>query len=193
MKAVFKRHPRMTSVVICFLAISGAACFWYLEEQGNFHPVTHGEAYRSAQLDRDELERYIGEFGIRSVINLRGCNAGETWYQEEIQACRTMRVRHFDLELSAQKAPLPREVQLLVHIFDTAPRPVLIHCQGGADRSGLVAALWKIVVDDVPKSVARNQLSLRYGHLPVGPARVLDYFLDVWGGDTGCLASRFGI
>jgi hypothetical protein len=45
---------------------------WYLEEQGNFHPITSGEAYWSAQLDQDELEYYIRKFEIRSIINLRG-------------------------------------------------------------------------------------------------------------------------
>ena len=56
------RHSKLVRTVaafICFLGIISAARLWYLEEQGNFHPITPYEAYRSAQLDQDELEYYI--------------------------------------------------------------------------------------------------------------------------------------
>ena len=149
-----------------------------MEEQGNFHVVSPGEAYRSAQLDQDELQHYLAKFKIRSVINLRGVNRGEPWYEEEIQTCSKMGVKHFDLGLSATKAPRPDQVRTLLKFFAFAPRPVLIHCQGGADRSGLAAALWKMVVDAAPKTAARKQLSFRFGHLPFGPTQVLDDFLD---------------
>jgi len=44
----------------------------YLEEFGNFHEVSKGTVYRSAQLDEDELAEYIDRYGIRSILNLRG-------------------------------------------------------------------------------------------------------------------------
>jgi hypothetical protein len=37
-------------VILIFVA----ARLYYLDEQGNFHSVTPGVIYRSAQLDRDE-------------------------------------------------------------------------------------------------------------------------------------------
>lgn len=156
------------------------ALLWYLEEQGNFHPITRGEAYRSAQLDQDELEYYIRKLEIRSIINLRGKNRGKQWYEEETTACRKMNVRHYDLGLSANKAPSSSEIEELLRLFRIAPRPVLIHCQGGADRSGLAAALWKVVIDRAPKSVAQEHLSIRYGHMPFGQTQVLDAFLENW-------------
>ena len=84
--------------IICFLGIIVAARLWYVKEQGNFHPITPGEAYRSAQLDKDELEYYIRKFGIQSILNVRGKKNGESWYMEEIETCRNMR--------------LPRKLQL---------------------------------------------------------------------------------
>jgi undecaprenyl-diphosphatase len=71
-------------------------------------------------------------------------------------------------------------VHELLELFAMAPRPVLLHCQAGADRSGLAAALWKTMIDGAPASEARRQLSLRYGHVPVGPTTVLDAFFDHW-------------
>jgi len=166
--------------LIFFLAIIAASCLWYVEEQGNFHPITPGEAYRSAQLDQDELEYYIRNFGIRSIINVRGKKNGESWYMEEIKTCRNLGVRHYDLKLSPKKAPSPRRIQELLRLFRIAPRPVLIHCKAGADRAGLAAAIWKMVIDGAPQSEARRHLSIRYGHMPLGPTQALDTFLENW-------------
>ena len=180
MKSGWKKLARAAVMVVCSIGVIVAARLWYLEEQGNFHPITPGEAYRSAQLDRDELEYYIRKFKIQSIINLRGEKAGETWYEEEISTSRKLGVRHFDLGLSPDRAPSSRETEELLRLFQLAPRPVLIHCKAGADRSGLGAAIWKIVIDRDSASAAKRQLSILYGHLPVGPTQALDAFFETW-------------
>ena len=180
MKPCQSKLIRTATALICFLGVIAAARFWYLEEQGNFHPITPGEAYRSAQLDQDELEHDIRKFKIRSVIDLTGKDVGEPLYEAEIAICRDMEVRHYDLGISADKTPSSHHIEKLLRLFRIAPRPVLIHCQAGADRSGLAAALWKVVIDGAPKSVAREQLSIRYGHIPFGPTQVLDAFFENW-------------
>ena len=173
------KRIRTAAALICFLGII-AARLWYLEEQGNFHPITPDEAYRSAQLDQDELEHDIRKFKIRSIINLKGKAVGEPLYKQEIAICRKLGVKHYDLGLSADKTPSSHNIEKLLKLFRIAPRPVLIHCRAGADRSGLAAALWKVVIDGAPKSVAGEQLSIRYGHMPFGPTQVLDAFFENW-------------
>jgi hypothetical protein len=37
-----------------------------------------------------------------------------------------------------------------------------------------------VLIDGAPKSVAREHLSIRYGHMPLGPTQALDAFLDNW-------------
>ena len=180
MKFFDTRTAKAGLIAICLAAFIFAARFWYLEEQGNFHPITHGEAYRSAQLDKDELAYYIKSLGIRSVINLRGRNENEAWYREETAVCRKLNTLHYDHDLSADKAPDAVACQALLNTFRQAPRPVLIHCRAGADRSGLAAALWQVVVDGADGSSAGKQLSIRYGHLPFGPTQTLDAFFDQW-------------
>lgn len=184
MRVVLKRYQRniikiLTGILI-LAGIAAAGRIWYLEEQGNFHAVTAGEAYRSAQLDPDELAYYIKKYHIRSIINLRGQNAGEDWYRKEAATSRRLHAVHYDLGLDAEAAPSPSDMAELLRIFRTAPRPVLMHCQAGADRSGLAAAIWKMVIDGASKSTAKKQLSIRFGHLPVGPTRALDVFLEHW-------------
>lgn len=157
-----------------------ASYFIYMEEQGNFHPITPGEAYRSAQLDRDELQHYIRKYNLKSIINLRGKRAGSSWYPEELDVSRQYNCRHYDLSIPTDRSPSQAQLKELIRLFKTAPRPVLFHCKAGADRTGLAAALWKAVVDREPKQLAKKQLSVRFGHFPIGPTAVLDDFFERW-------------
>ena len=157
-----------------------AARFAYLSEQGNFHVITEGRAYRSAQLDRDELEHYVLKYGIRSVINLRGRSDGSRWHEEEKETCRRLAVRLYDEQLSARRRPTDDELTELIRALRTAERPVLIHCRSGADRAGLAAAIWKVMVDGASKEEAQKQLSLFFGHFRWGPAGALDGFFRDW-------------
>ena len=64
------------------------------------------------------------------------------------------------------------EVMRLIEVMRAAPKPLLIHCQGGADRTGLALALYAAVIDDCGAEAAEWQLPLRYGHISVpGPGR----------------------
>ncbi|MDA8214188.1 MAG: dual specificity protein phosphatase family protein [Nitrospiraceae bacterium] len=171
---------KFIAAVLLSLLILTAGYYLYTEEQGNFHPITPGEAYRSAQLDRDELEYYIKKYNIRSILNLRGENPDKSWYKEEMEISKEQNVKHYDIALAASRELTNEEVQKLMGIFKSSPRPILIHCQGGADRSGLAAAMWKVIVDKEPKSEAGKQLSILYGHLPMGKATAMDRFFENW-------------
>jgi protein tyrosine phosphatase (PTP) superfamily phosphohydrolase (DUF442 family) len=167
-------------IVLTAVLFLPASYFIYMEEQGNFHAITPGEAYRSAQLDGDELQHYIRKFNIKSIINLRGKRTGRSWYQEELLVSKHFNCRHYDLSIPPDKSPSPEQVKKLLQLFATAPRPILLHCKAGADRTGLAAALWKAVVNGEPKTLANKQLSLRFGHFPIGPTSALDDFFKKW-------------
>ena len=172
----FKVLVAAVSLVVFF----GASYFLYMDEQGNFHAITRGEAYRSALLDRDELEHYIKKYEIKSIVNLLGDHPNEPWYREEKEVSADHNLEHYDLSLPATHEPTEEEARELVEIFKNAPRPVLIHCKAGADRSGLAAAMWKVVVDKEPKSVAAKELSVLYGHIPIGKTIAMDHFFEKW-------------
>jgi protein tyrosine/serine phosphatase len=179
MKELITRKSRISIAVILTLLLLSAG-YLYVEESHNFHPITEGEAYRSAQLDREEFEYYIKRYNIRSIINLRGENPQAPWYQEELGISAERHIKHYDVALSSSHEPTEEDVRKLIEIFRTAPRPVLIHCLAGADRSGLAAAMWKVVIDKEPKSEAERQLSILYWHLPVGKACAMDRFFRNW-------------
>jgi undecaprenyl-diphosphatase len=166
--------------ILTVILLSVIGYILYVKIQGNFHAITPAEAYRSGQLDNHKLAEYVKQYNIRSILNLRGKHSGESWYEEEVATCAKLDVTHYDVSLSSDHELTEAEVGQLLDIFSTAPRPILIHCQAGADRSGLVAAMWKVVVDKEPKDVAAQQLSLRYGHFPVGETHAMDRFFEKW-------------
>lgn len=168
----------ITSLIL-ILVLAGGYIFSVVD-QGNFHAITEGEAYRSAQLDRNELAYYIRRYNIKSILNLRGTNPDHDWYREELAVSAEQRVKHYDIALSSKKEPAENDVKQLTEIFREAPRPVLVHCQSGADRTGLVAAMWKVVIDHESKSEAEKQLSVFYGHVPLGGSVAMDKFFEKW-------------
>jgi len=181
MKVSISRRLRIFFAALVLLILPPAGYFGvYMQVQGNFHPITQGEAYRSAKLDRDELAHYIKKYNIKSIVNLLGEDPRKPWYREELRISAEHHVKHYDISLSATHEPTDEEARRLVEIFKNAPRPVLIHCKGGSDRSGLVAAMWKVIVDKEPKSEARKQLSILYGHFPLGKTSAMDNFFEHW-------------
>ena len=175
-KGIFKSRLFLATVALLLVVSTGS--FLYLKD--NFHAITPGEAYRSAQLDSDKLEFYVKKHQIKSILNLRGCRPDHDWYKEEVRTSANLNVAHYDISLSATREPTPEEVKELILIFRTAPRPLLIHCRAGADRSGLAAAMWKVIIDHEPKSEARKQLSIMFAHIPIGGPEAMDHFFDNW-------------
>ncbi len=171
----------LTVLIILILMSLTAAVIYasYVAINKNFHPITAGEAYRSAQMNGDELTRCIKSYNIKSIINLNG-KVEQKWHKDETNICAENKVKLYDLSLSSHREPTVEEVQTLIVIYKSAPRPALIHCEFGADRTGLAAAMWKVIVDKEPKDEAGKQLSIIYGHLSVGPASVLDRFFRNW-------------
>jgi undecaprenyl-diphosphatase len=183
MKALFSIFGSLRVRLLLLVLIPTILAGAYIADilvHGNFQPITEGEAYRSGQLNGARLESYLKEYRIKSVLNLRGDNSGADWYEDEISTCRRLSVRHYDLAMNSTGRPNPDVLEKLIAIFSEAPRPILIHCRSGSDRSGLAAALWKVVVDGEQKDVAQKQLSMRYGHFPVGQTSVLDDFFKQW-------------
>jgi undecaprenyl-diphosphatase len=150
----------LTSAV---LLLGGA--YGIIQYGGNFHAVEPGTIYRSAQLDAADLTHRLQDNGIRSILNLRGADPGEAWYEDERSVALALGVRHIDCRLSATKPLTADQMHEVLQLIEKAPKPLLIHCQGGADRTGLVSALYLASRGESTQRVA-DALSVRYGHFP---------------------------
>lgn len=144
-----------------------AGYFGYLQLTGNFHAVIPGVVYRSAQVTPDRLRAYQGNRWHPSVINLRGENPGDAWYDSEIATASDLGIAHFDFRMSASRV-LPQDLAARpIALMRAAPKPLLIHCKSGADRTGLASALFLAAIAGADEEQAERQISIRYGHLGI--------------------------
>jgi protein tyrosine/serine phosphatase len=159
------RSLKIAGVSIGLIA-AGIGGYWgILQYEGNLHAVSAG-IYRSAQLTKNETRWAVREYAIKSVLNLRGEHAGQSWYDEEIAAAGEFGLVHFDYPLSAKRFVTSQQIEEILDIMRKAPKPLLIHCKSGADRAGLIAALYRFSETGASAADADRELSLVYGHFP---------------------------
>ena len=160
-----RRIARILAIVFLVGAIGLKVFFVYLDWSGNFHEVVAGEVYRSNQVTPEALATYQAEHGIRSVLNLRGAEPGEAWYDDEIAASAALGLVHVDFRMTASEAFSEADAAKLIALMREMPKPVLVHCLYGADRTGLAMALYMGAIRGAGKAEAGGQLSIRYGHV----------------------------
>ncbi|MFH2068581.1 MAG: dual specificity protein phosphatase family protein [Candidatus Omnitrophota bacterium] len=146
------------------LVLTAGSVYLHFDRTGNFRIVSPGRVYRSGQLTEKQLEEYAGKYGLKSILNLRGKNERADWWKKEVAVADRLGLKHYDLGLSSRKEPTEQELQELIAVLQEAPKPLLIHCFGGADRSGLASAIYLCRFEGYPYEKARKQLSFIYGH-----------------------------
>ena len=146
----------------------------------NFHWVVRGEAARAAQAWAGGLSAFLKKRGIRAIINLRGRNDDLSWWRNETAAATRAGATHFDAMLDSRKLPTRAMLVALMDAFAAAPRPFLLKCSGGQDRTSFAAALYLIYrggwdrFDEAQAQYAR----FPYLHFPKPHQRWLREFLS---------------
>ena len=153
-----KRAGAAGAGLLAACLLTAGAIYGIVQYDGNVHVVDPGVVLRSAQPTGARLDEIVHRYAVRSVLNLRGDNAGKAWYEEEMRASRADGLAHFDYAISAEHDVTPAQMDELLRIVATAPKPLLIHCNAGADRTGLVSALYQVSRGVPPR---RQRLSCR--------------------------------
>jgi hypothetical protein len=76
-------------------------------------------------------------------------------------------IRRYDYGISSRRTVTARQIGDIFKIIEPALKPLLVHCRAGADRAGLVAALYLFVEQGASAEDADRQLSIFYGHFPL--------------------------
>ncbi|MBX3470556.1 MAG: tyrosine-protein phosphatase [Planctomycetes bacterium] len=100
---------------------------------------------RAPQPDEGDIKSLSTRYGVQTVVNLRGEQHGERWFEEERRAVERIGARWVQLRTSGKSEPPPESVeQFFALVEDPANWPIVLHCQGGIHRTGLWAALYRI-------------------------------------------------
>jgi len=146
----------------------------------NFHWVIPGEAARAMQAWAGGLGPFLKRRGIAAIINLRGRNDDLGWWKKETAIAQSVGIAHLDAMLDSRKLPTRDMLVQLIAAFDSAPRPFMLKCSGGQDRTSFAAALYIIHRDGWDAMpAARGQFArFPYLHFPKTQQRWLKVFLD---------------
>lgn len=133
------------------------------------------DVFRSPQPGEDQLARTIAELDLRTVVCLRG--HGDPAAASE-RAAEGAGALFWSVPMSATRPPRPDTLLALWRVAAEAPRPLLLHCRAGVDRTGLASAI-VVLHDTGDLRLARDQLALvPHGHLGMMGTEAMGEVLD---------------
>ncbi|OQA02439.1 MAG: Tyrosine phosphatase family protein [Planctomycetes bacterium ADurb.Bin401] len=117
---------------------------------GNFYKVSD-DLYRGKQPNAKGISK-LQEMGIKTVINLR---------TEETDA-KILKGSDITYERIPMRAKNPKEADIIKFLklaTDKDKSPVFVHCMRGADRTGLMCAVYRIAVEGWSKEDAIKEMT----------------------------------
>ena len=110
------------------------------DELPNFYRINEG-FYRGGQPKSGGFRR-LAQLGVKTVVNLRTEDEKARAEGEEVRA---EGLRYYNVGLGLTGWPPPDKVERVLKIIDTPEyQPVFIHCKRGADRVGLIVAIYRM-------------------------------------------------
>lgn len=106
--------------------------------------------YRGAQPTAEGMAQLKAK-GIKTVVNLRA------WHSDKDKVAGTG-LKSMRFELEPWRGDTEEVVDFLKVVTDTNNLPVFVHCQRGADRTGMMCAMYRITVCGWTKQQAIDEM-----------------------------------
>jgi len=130
---------------------SGWATPVALDGAPNLHRV-EDNFFRSAQPDAQGFKGLAATHGVRTVVSLRAFNADEPLARGLDLTLVRIRINTWNIK----RADVVAALENLRRASRQAP--VLLHCQHGADRTGMISALYRILYQGWSKAAALDEM-----------------------------------
>lgn len=142
-----------------------------IHEPGNLYSVTP-TFFRSAMLRRDDVAR-LRALGIKTVVSLRA-------FHNDEEVLRDSGIKAVHVPINTWAIGDRKVIQALRSIRAAEQHgPVLLHCQHGADRTGLITAMYRILYQQRSKEEALAEMKQGgYGYHTVWK-NIESYLLNV--------------
>lgn len=115
----------------------------------NFCVVTPGKLWRGATPDRADAA-WLVEHGVRTVVslqlNMRPAFRGARLDPALAHSVVYYRVQDFIAVDVLTHYHLDEHVAYVLAIIEKAPKPVFVSCRAGVDRTGIIAAAYRILI-----------------------------------------------
>ncbi|MDU1909777.1 dual specificity protein phosphatase family protein [Fusobacterium sp.] len=124
-----------------------------VEGLDNFHKVSEN-LFRSAQPTREGMKK-AEELGIGTVISLRS-------KQKDIELAENTDLKLIHVSMRAWNPRYEDAVKVMQFLnpdnLSTNEKPILIHCYHGADRTGMMVALYRMVYQNWEREEALSEM-----------------------------------
>jgi tyrosine-protein phosphatase SIW14 len=123
-----------------------------LDEPGlsNLQKVSD-DLYRGAQPTKEGIQE-LKKLGIKTVVNLRSD-------QSDVDMLKDSGIVYKAIPMSAAEPTIEEVVTFLRIISDSNNAPVFVHCRYGADRTGMMCALYRIFIQGWSKEAAIEEMT----------------------------------
>ena len=146
--------------------------FWH-----NRHEIKPG-VWRTNQ-PAPRAVRTAAQLGVKTIINLRGARQDGGWRLEK-EACDQYGISLLDVTLRSRDIPTRETIQDIHDLFRSVQPPFMMHCKSGADRAGLMSALYLLLAEETSLDEALTMLSFKYLHIKQAKTGLLDAFLEAY-------------
>ena len=110
---------------------------WTKTAGTNFGEVEAGRIYRSAAPSASDLRRYVTEYQLRTVLDLRDDVVPPPPPIDGVAFRRIPLDDHGPVDVASVEAAVAM-------LADHSAQPILLHCEGGRHRTGLVVAVYRV-------------------------------------------------
>ena len=159
--------------VFCYHAYSQRNPMWAVPVEANFvhnlYKVDSG-IYRCAQPDKQAFNE-LSQMGITTVVNLR-------YFDADKRKAKETNMQLFHIKMRAGKCK-ENEIIAVLRLMQNRQGAILIHCKHGADRTGLVIALYRIVFQGWDKESAIAELKQGGYHFHLFFSNIPKYIRDL--------------
>ena len=131
--------------------------------------------YRSGQMPPEHLGQIIRRLDIKTVVNLCAVPTDEPSYTAERQLVRTNQVEFIHLPFLASLYPKPEQLNKLLDVVEKIEQPFLVHCHGGADRTGMFFVLLALQQGQSWSQAMRQLSLLRFGYYSGARSAAITY------------------
>ena len=136
----------------------------------NLHKISDN-LYRGAQPTKEGMQE-LEKLGIKTVINLRSEHSDS----DEME---NVNLAYANIRMTTANPETENIVRFLNIVTDSNNAPVFVHCKYGADRTGTVCAIYRIVVQDWSKEDAIEEMTKGgYGFHSIW-GNLVDYIRDM--------------
>jgi protein tyrosine/serine phosphatase len=116
----------------------------------NFFKVSE-DLYRGAQPTKEGFKK-LKEMGVKTVVNLRS-------FHSDRSELKGLGMNYEHIYMKAWHPERHEVIRFFKIVTDKNKIPVFVHCQHGADRTGTMVALYRIVIQGWTKEAAIREMT----------------------------------